>query len=355
MKDKKFIIGIVIAIILVILCIIFVFAFKKPTFNVTFTSDGEVIETIKVKKDSTISKPVNPKKEGYDFDNWYLDGEVYDFYSKVKKDITLVAKWNLQVNEEIEEEFVVSFDTKGGNSISPIKIKNNGAIEKPTTPVKSGYTFVEWQLDGKTYDFSEPVTKDITLVAVWKKQSTTTQKPSIPTTPTKPETPTTPDTPVEPEKPSKIDVESVTLSNSTLNMKVGESKTLIVTIKPTNATDKNIKWSSSDEGVATVDSNGKITAVGAGSTVITVSVGGKSAKCKVTVEENITYSIFWQKVEESNIGQYRLYIKSSKGNYVSGKVQITTTNDKVSVVDVSESGVMYIKSAIKDAKISSIN
>ena len=38
-----------------------------------------------------------------------------------------------------------------------------------------------------------------------------------------------------------------------------------------------------------------------------------------------------------------------------GKVQITTVNDKVSVVDVSESGVMYIKSAIKDAKISSIN
>ena len=145
------------------------------------------------------------------------------------------------------------------------------------------------------------------------------------------------------------------MSNTELKIKVGEYKTLTATIKPTNATDKNIKWSSSDEGVATVDSNGKITAVGAGSTVITASVGGKTAKCKVTVEENITYSIFWQKVEESNIGQYRLYIKSSKGNYVSGKVQITTANDKVSLVDVSESGVMYIKSAIKDAKISSIN
>ena len=345
MKNKKVIIGIVIAIILVILSIILVVAFKKPTFDVTFTSDGEVIETIKVKKDSTVSKPANTKKEGYDFDNWYLDGEVYDFYSKVTKNITLVAKWNLQVNEEIEEEFVVSFDTKGGNSISPIKIKNNGVIEKPTPPEKSGYTFVEWQLDGKTNDFNKEITKDITLVAVWKKQTT-------PTTPTRP---VNPEQPVEPEKPTTIDVESVSLSNTELKIKVGEYKTLTATIKPTNATDKNIKWSSSDEGVATVDSNGKITAVGAGSTVITASVGGKSAKCKVTVEENITYSIFWQKVEESNIGQYRLYIKSSKGNYVSGKVQITTANDKVSVVDVSESGVMYIKSAIKDAKLSSIN
>lgn len=345
MKNKKVIIGIVIAIILVILSIILVVAFKKPTFDVTFTSDGEVIETIKVKKDSTVSKPANPKKEGYDFDNWYLDGEVYDFYSKVTKNITLVAKWNLQVNEEIEEEFVVSFDTKGGNSISPIKIKNNGVIEKPTPPEKSGYTFVEWQLDGKTYDFTKEVTKDITLVAVWKKQTT-------PTTPTRP---VNPEQPVEPEKPTTIDVESVSLSNVELSLKVGEYKTLTATIKPTNATDKSIKWSSSNTSVATVDSNGKITAIGEGSTIITVSVGDKTAKCKVTVEENITYSIFWQKVEESNIGQYRLYIKSSKGNYVSGKVQITTANDKISVVDVSESGVMYIKSAIKDAKISSIN
>ena len=47
-NGKKVIIGIVIAIILVILSIILVVAFEKPTFDVTFTSDGEVIETIKV-------------------------------------------------------------------------------------------------------------------------------------------------------------------------------------------------------------------------------------------------------------------------------------------------------------------
>ena len=47
MKNKKVIIGIVIAIILVILSIILVVAFKKPTFDVTFTSDGEVMSILK--------------------------------------------------------------------------------------------------------------------------------------------------------------------------------------------------------------------------------------------------------------------------------------------------------------------
>lgn len=175
-----------------------------------------------------------------------------------------------------------------------------------------------------------PLTKNITLVAVWKKQSSSSDQ-------------------------TTIKVESVTLSNTKLNLKVGEYKVLTATVKPTNATNKSIKWSSSNTKVATVDSNGKVKAIGSGSAVITVQAGSKTAKCTVTVEEKITYSIVWQKVEESNIGQYRLYIKSSKGEYVAGKVQITTVNDKVSIVDVPTTGVMYVKSAIKSATIDSIN
>lgn len=36
-------------------------------------------------------------------------------------------------------------------------------------PVKKGYTFIEWQLNNEKYDFKEPVTKNITLKAIWKK------------------------------------------------------------------------------------------------------------------------------------------------------------------------------------------
>ena len=79
-----------------------------------------------------------------------------------------------------------------------------------------------------------------------------------------------------------VDVESVTLSESKLDMFVGDSETLTATVLPAEATEKDVTWKSSDAAVATVV-NGKVTAVGAGDATITATAGGKSASCKVTV------------------------------------------------------------------------
>ncbi len=79
-----------------------------------------------------------------------------------------------------------------------------------------------------------------------------------------------------------VDVESVTLSESKLDMFVGDSETLTATVLPAEATEKDVTWTSSDASVATVV-NGKVTAVGAGDATITATAGGKSASCKVTV------------------------------------------------------------------------
>ena len=78
-------------------------------------------------------------------------------------------------------------------------------------------------------------------------------------------------------------VESVTLDKSTLSLKVGESTTLTATVVPDNATDKTVTWACSDTSVATVDENGKVTAVSEGTATITAAAGGKSASCTVTV------------------------------------------------------------------------
>lgn len=81
-------------------------------------------------------------------------------------------------------------------------------------------------------------------------------------------------------------VESVTLSNDSVELTEGKEVTLTATVNPDNATNKNITWSSSDTAIATVD-NGKVTAIKAGTATITVTTedGNKTASCVVKVNK----------------------------------------------------------------------
>ena len=80
-------------------------------------------------------------------------------------------------------------------------------------------------------------------------------------------------------------VTSVSLNKDSLTLDVGGTATLTATITPSNATNQNVTWSSDNESVATVDTNGKVTAVAPGTATITVTTvdGGKTATCAVTV------------------------------------------------------------------------
>lgn len=80
-----------------------------------------------------------------------------------------------------------------------------------------------------------------------------------------------------------VHVTSVTLNKTTLSLTVGGEETLMATVKPDDATNKTVTWTSSNTGVTTVDSNGKVTAVAAGEATITAKAGNQTAKCEVTV------------------------------------------------------------------------
>ncbi len=73
-------------------------------------------------------------------------------------------------------------------------------------------------------------------------------------------------------------------------VKTGTEETLLVTFDPENATTKQVKWSTSDATIATVDDAGKVTAIGPGEATITVTSveGEKTATCKVTVIQPVT-------------------------------------------------------------------
>ena len=92
-------------------------------------------------------------------------------------------------------------------------------------------------------------------------------------------------------KTSAIAVTSITLNKTTLTLDEGSSETLTATISPTNATNKQVTWSTSASSVATVDATtGKVTAVKAGTATIKATAkdgSGKYASCTVTIKESI--------------------------------------------------------------------
>lgn len=81
-----------------------------------------------------------------------------------------------------------------------------------------------------------------------------------------------------------VHVTGVSLNKSTTSLEEGQTETLTATVSPTNASDKSVSWSSSNTSVATV-SNGIVTAVSAGTSIITVTTtdGGYTDTCTVTV------------------------------------------------------------------------
>ena len=92
--------------------------------------------------------------------------------------------------------YTVTFDSNGGSDVADAQVQSKGTVTKPTNPTKKGYRFDGWYTDHAltdAYDFSTPVTADITLYAKWKKTSvgsTTSSHSKIPATSTPPTTST---------------------------------------------------------------------------------------------------------------------------------------------------------------------
>lgn len=159
------------------------------------------------------------------------------------------------------------------------------ADDGTVTAVKAGDVTITAKA---AYGKNVTATCDIKVSEAEKPQPTPEPKPQPQPTP-EPEPQPQPTPEPEPQPtPQKVAATTITLDKITANLKEGETVELKATVGPENATDKSVTWTSSDEGVATVSKDGKVTAVKAGSVKITATaVSGKNvtATCDITVTQ----------------------------------------------------------------------
>lgn len=84
-------------------------------------------------------------------------------------------------------------------------------------------------------------------------------------------------------------VSSVELNKNQLELFVGSSDKLVATVKPDNATDKTVKWKSSNANIVSVDNEGKVSAIKEGTSIVTAKAGNKTATCNITVKKDPGY------------------------------------------------------------------
>ena len=151
--------------------------------------------------------------------------------------------------------------------------------------------------------------------------------------------------------PQPVPVSSVSISGSgvsdgKLSLKLGASVQLTATVTPSNATDKTVSWTSSNSSVAKV-SDGKITAVKAGTATITATAGGKTASVVVAVADN-PVPVESVSVSGDGVSDGKLSLKSGASAQLTATVKpdnatdrkVTWTSSDSSVANVMGTGVV---------------
>jgi len=104
---------------------------------------------------------------------------------------------------------------------------------------------------------------------------------------------------------SSVAVTGVTVSPTTATIAVSGTQQLTATIAPTNATNKNVTWTTSNTAIATVSSSGLVTGIASGSAAITVTTAdqAKTATCAITVTGTATITYYQFKI----VGKPRIF------------------------------------------------
>ena len=133
---------------------------EAEMFTVTFDSaGGSTVADQTVEKGAAAVEPEEPTREGYSFLGWYIGDTLFRFRTPITADITLTAKWAVK-------KYSVVFDSAGGTPVEMQRVEYGKTLTVPTVS-KNGFELECWMYNGKPFNFSTPVTSDMTLTAKW--------------------------------------------------------------------------------------------------------------------------------------------------------------------------------------------
>ena len=170
--------GVAIAVILVAAMLLtFAFAACQVQFQLKFVVDGEVYHTIDTNGEEAVTLPADPTKDGYIFDGWYWDEDIWAqpftaeslLTVKLTGNMSVYAKW---LNEDVtKRDYAVTFDTMGYGEVESQRVLYGTLATKPTAPERPGYALVGWYREADlttVWNFRvDTVTEDTTLYAKW--------------------------------------------------------------------------------------------------------------------------------------------------------------------------------------------
>lgn len=216
------------------------------------------------------------------------------------------------------QDKTIKFDLNGGEPMLIFKDTKVawGSVFEITGPTKAKHKFIGWYTDQaltQKWTNGSRIYDDITLYAMWEKL-------------------------YEP-------VSSLTLNRSSMTIhSSGSDRTgkLTVTVTPSDATNKTVKWSSSDKSVATVDQYGNVTGISRGTATITAVSADNSSKrdsCTVTVQQYVTgISVTAVNPKPLRLGTTQLTAMVSPSN--ANNQAYTWSSNNPSVATVSSSGLV---------------
>ncbi|NLF37414.1 MAG: leucine-rich repeat protein, partial [Clostridiaceae bacterium] len=220
--------------------------YNPRNYTITYDSaGGSYVEPLSQGYGTDITAPVNPTKDNYTFIGW-----LPEIPAKMgAENITVTAQWKLN-------EYVLTFNSNEGSIVNKIEgIIHDSTVTMPTDPIKEGYEFSGWYVDNETFELifnqNTKVTSNLTVYAKWVSKS----------------------------------VSDVVINKKVTAILLNSSETLIACVLPEIAENKSLTWSSSNEAVATVDTNGKVTGLSIGQAIITATSyeSAVTEKCTVVV------------------------------------------------------------------------